>query len=418
MDQARPLGQHGSGGRAARSIGAGAAVTDLAVIETHPIQYHAPVYRELQAQFGISVTAIYGSDFSVSGYQDQEFATTFAWDINLLSGYNYLFLETIEQGGPRTAGATSVHGLREALDYVNPRAVLLTGYRPRFYRNAFRIAAKFSQPLLFRAETTDHAKKRGFLKRLLRDSALRYAYRRCSALLYVGERARQHYQRLGIDARQLIFSPYCVDTSVFRTSDDDRTELRTAKRAELGIEAHDIVLLFSGKLVPRKDPMCIIEAARLLAREERLVVVFLGSGALEPELRLAATIDPPVRARFVGFRNQRALSAYYHAADCLILPSVHDETWGLVVNEAQAHGLPCIVSDAVGCAPDLIQDSSNGAVFEHGNADDLAVAVRRTLPLLKNPAVRSRCREIVEAYSVTSAARGIAAAFEQVAPRV
>ena len=45
----------------------------LAVIETHPIQYHAPVYRAVQSEFGISVTAIYGSDFSVVGYRDQEF---------------------------------------------------------------------------------------------------------------------------------------------------------------------------------------------------------------------------------------------------------------------------------------------------------------------------------------------------------
>jgi hypothetical protein len=40
---------------------------DLAVIETHPVQYHAPVYRALQKQFCVNVTAIYGSDFSVVG---------------------------------------------------------------------------------------------------------------------------------------------------------------------------------------------------------------------------------------------------------------------------------------------------------------------------------------------------------------
>ncbi len=45
----------------------------LAVIETHPIQYHAPVYRHLQTSLGISVTAIYASDFSVAGYRDHEF---------------------------------------------------------------------------------------------------------------------------------------------------------------------------------------------------------------------------------------------------------------------------------------------------------------------------------------------------------
>ena len=71
----------------------------LAVIETHPIQYHAPVYRALQRDFGIAVTAIYGSDFSVEGYHDREFGATFAWDTDLLTGYSSTFLARAADGG-------------------------------------------------------------------------------------------------------------------------------------------------------------------------------------------------------------------------------------------------------------------------------------------------------------------------------
>ena len=387
-------------------------MTDLAVIETHPIQYHAPVYREIQQHHGLSVTAIYGSDFSVAGYKDEEFGTTFAWDTDLLSGYEHRFLSRVDNGGARTAEQASTRGLRDAITEIAPRAILLTGYNPRFYRNAFRVAARMQVPLLLRAETTDHARKRSFLKRFIRDNALRYVYNRCDQLLYVGEHSRAHFERLGMNADKLIFSPYCVDTSVFATTDVDRDEMRANKRAELAIEPNDVVILFSGKLVERKDPLRIIEAARHLTRGARPVVVFLGSGELKHNLEIAASIDPPVAVRFTGFKNQRAISAYYHAADCLVLPSVRDETWGLVVNEALAHGLPCVVSDAVGCAPDLIQDGT-GAVFEAGNTDDLAVALDRTLPLLNNAAVRSRCREAVNAYSIQNAARGIAEAFQR-----
>ena len=52
----------------------------LAVVETHPIQYHAPVYRALQGTFGVPVTVVYGSDFSISGYLDDEFGATFVAD--------------------------------------------------------------------------------------------------------------------------------------------------------------------------------------------------------------------------------------------------------------------------------------------------------------------------------------------------
>ena len=114
--------------------------------------------------------------------------------------------------------------------------------------------------------------------------------------------------------------------------------------------------------------------------------------------------------RFAGFQNQLALSAYYHAAECLVLPSIEDETWGLVVNEALAHGLPAVVSAAVGCAPDLIEDGTSGAIFEAGDADALAAALRRVFPLIDNEAARQHCRSKVHDYSVTNAARGIAAA--------
>ncbi|HEY0809348.1 MAG TPA: glycosyltransferase family 4 protein [Longimicrobiales bacterium] len=389
-------------------------MTDLAVVETHPIQYHAPVYRELQQTHGINVTAIYGSDFSVAGYTDREFGTSFAWDTDLLSGYAQRFLARVESGGARTAQKVIARGLRVALQEINPRAILLTGYSPRFYRVAFRVAATLNVPLLFRAETADHARKRNALKRWFRDNALRHVYTKCSALLYVGEHSRMHYERLGVPSDKLFFSPYCVDTTPFRAGESDRESMREIRREEVEIEDNVFVILFSGKLVPRKDPLRIIEAARLLTEGAKPVVVFLGSGQLRDDLAVAASIDPPVQVRFVGFQNQRAMSAFFHATDVLVLPSVRDETWGLVVNEALAHGVPCVVSDSVGCALDLIREGATGTVFENGNADDLAVALRRTLPLLNNTAVRTRCREIVEDYSVKVAARGIAAAFQQV----
>jgi glycosyltransferase involved in cell wall biosynthesis len=392
-------------------------VTDLAVIETHPVQYHAPVYRALQSKHGISVTAIYGSDFSVSGYHDAEFDAAFAWDTDLLSGYQHEFLATVAAGGAPRAEAVSARGLDRVLDELRPRAILLTGYQPRFYRSAFRSALRMKVPVLFRAETTDHARARGVLKSFVRDNALRYVYRRCSALLYVGEHSRRHYVRLGVDPDTLTFSPYCIDATTYQPTERDRELWRARTRAELEIAGDEHVFLFAGKLVPRKDPLRIIEAVRSLKAARRSVVVFLGAGELQPELELAASIDPPVSTRFVGFQNQRALSKYYHAADCLVLPSVHDETWGLVVNEALTHGVPAVVSSAVGCAPDLIDDGVTGAVFEAGQTDALAIALRRILPLLNNAAARERCRAIIHDYSVTNAARGIAAAFERIARR-
>src|SRR5205814_354948 len=66
---------------------------------------------------------------------------------------------------------------------------------------------------------------------------------------------------------------------------------------------------------------------------------------------------------FGAFKNQTQLPGCYVSADVLVLPSDGGETWGLVVNEAMACGLPVVVSDAVGCGPDLIEEGRTGFSF-------------------------------------------------------
>jgi glycosyltransferase involved in cell wall biosynthesis len=388
----------------------------LAVIETHPVQYHAPVYRELQRNWGIPVTAIYGSDFSVAGYRDREFGATFAWDTDLLSGYSSRFLSRVGEGGASAAGEVTTRGLRDALVEVAPDAVMVLGYRPRFHREAFLAARRAGIPILFRGETTDHARQRNALKTWARDQALRWFYRRCERLLYVGQRSHEHFHRLGCPEDKLGFSPYCVDTTPFQSDEQARARLRDLTRAALQISVDKKAVLFSGKLSGRKGPDILLRAIKQLPAEarERIVVLFLGSGELQDALQSLARQTPAIPAHFLGFQNQTQLSQYYHAADLLALPSVQSETWGLVVNDALHHGLPCLVSDAVGCAPDLIEPGKTGEVFETGSTESLAQAICRILPLTERAETRARCREKVSAYTTEKAAAGIAQAFRSI----
>jgi len=81
---------------------------------------------------------------------------------------------------------------------------------------------------------------------------------------------------------------------------------------------------------------------------------------------------------FEGFRNQTELPRFYVSADALLLPSDATETWGLVVNEGMACGLPAIVSDAVGCGPDLIVEGRTGFTYRLANDCEVADRMRRT----------------------------------------
>src|SRR4029077_8133491 len=124
--------------------------------------------------------------------------------------------------------------------------------------------------------------------------------------------------------------------------------------------------------------------------EKKVHLLWVGTGELGAELRQSchacfdalgeAPVNAPNRynrpnASFLGFLNQSEINRAYVAADCLVLPSDAKETWGLVVNEAMASGLPCIVSDACGCAEDLVQPIRPDLCFPMGET----VALERAM---------------------------------------
>lgn len=152
-------------------------------------------------------------------------------------------------------------------------------------------------------------------------------------------------------------------------------------------------------------------AAHILEKRGLQVVPLIsGTGPLEDELRsLARSLG--LRAHFAGFVNQSQLAAYLAAADLIVLPSAQ-ETWGLVVNEAMASGLPAVVSDAVGCAPDLIEDGLTGAIYPVGDTDALADAIERMVPKLGTAEIDRALRDKMQDYSVETAVAGIMTCLE------
>ncbi|MDB9374999.1 glycosyltransferase family 4 protein [Nodularia sphaerocarpa] len=388
----------------------------LAVIETHPIQYRAPVYRNLSREFNIPITVIYGSDFSVVGYQDKEFGAKFAWDTDLLSGYSSKFLSHVKTGGAQSFEEVSAQGLAATLKEIQPKALLITGYNHRLYQGAFYQGWKLQIPILFRGETTDYAIKRNKIKCLVRDRTLSLLYNSCSKLLYIGQNSENHFQHLGFSEPKLVFSPYCVDTQPFKLEIADRKLLRNTTREQLNITDTQKVLLFSGKLSYRKGVDLILPAIEKLPQEiqKQLVVLFLGNGELKSQLEKQAQVLPDTKVHFLGFQNQTQLSDYYHAADILVLPSRYSETWGLVVNEALHHGLPCIVSQAVGSAPDLVKPGVTGNIFAPDSVESLAKTIQDSLCLCNNFEVQEQCKLQISDYSVAKAAAGIAKAYNLV----
>jgi glycosyltransferase involved in cell wall biosynthesis len=384
----------------------------LAVVATHPIQYQAPLWRFLAQYPELDLWVYFGSDFSVRGSWDAGFNTRFAWDVPLTEGYSHTFLATNPNINQPADLQLHLGEFRRRLSEFQPDCLLLTGYTPLVFSLKVLLAARrLGIPLLLRADATDEAVDRGAAKAALRYLFLRVLYTQMDRFLAVGHNARRHYLSKGVPANKIYFSPFNIDSGLLARQEQELSPQRAEIRKELGFGDVDFVFLFSGKLIPKKDPLTIAQGFGSLRQihDAPWGLVVMGDGRLRGQFEAAMAAIPGMKTTFVGFQNQSRVGRFYSAADCLLLPSRWGETWGLVVNEALQFGLPALVSDRVGCRHDLIQEGETGLVFPVGDAQALAEKMARVRELMatRGPEVRAACRQKAREYSLERAAAGI-----------
>lgn len=368
----------------------------LAIITSHPIQYQAPLWRALSAA-GVKFEVWFLTPHAVSPSYDREFGRTFAWDLDLLEGYPHRFLP-IKDGWRMNR----FNGVRLASDWAgefrkrNVTHLWVEGWRFLEFWQAIRAAHRNNIKIWMRGETNDLTRRFG-VREVLRRAALRWLYRQISCFLCIGTANRRFYLSHGVPDAKLRSAPYGVDHARFRLAAAELRPRRSYWRARWNIAPHAIVLLFCGKLIAKKRPLDLIAAAQLAAPDmaRPLHLLFAGDGGLAPEVRTALARGK-VPGTITGFLNQTEIPAAYVAADCLVLPSDVGETWGLVVNEALACGLPVIVSDRCGCAEDLAQPFGHQHVFACG---DLAALARNIISVTAAPPAAGMQEKIVDAHA-------------------
>ena len=324
---------------------------------------------------------------------DPGFGKSLSWDIDLLGGYESEFLNTYQ--GRRSDSFWWLQlkpGFERQLREVGANVLWIQGWQVAAYWQAVFAAARVGTELWLRGETNTRSNAGG-IGRQFKRQILRNLLRRVDRFLYIGEANRRFYLEQGIDEERLALAPYCVDNSRFAAAATATHPERHRIREEWGIPADAFCFLFAGKFVHKKRPFDLIDAARCIQRElpgNKIHLLWVGSGELGSALRQScrtcfdaeneisvntANERDGSTASFAGFLNQSEISRAYVAADCLVLPSDATETWGLVVNEAMASGLPCIVSNACGCAEDLVQPIRPDLCYPMGDISALARAM-------------------------------------------
>ena len=381
----------------------------VAVFNTHPIQYYAPLWRKLAGFGDMGVTVYYGSDFSVRGYRDKEFEEDVVWDVPLLEGYDFRYLDgfgkvdgsSFFRPGPRSAVKALLAG--------RPDAVVMTAYHAAFWYGIAAAAAVVGSRVVMRHDASDEAYGSRGIKRAVRAVILRSLYRSVSHFAVVGERAKRHLRKFGVGESRMSWSPFCVNSDWVESQRVEWMGRRADLREALGIGKDDVALLFCGKLIEKKDPLVLIEAIRRLPDRASLHLVVAGSGPLGTEVEDAGRSVLGDRLHMLGFLNQAEIGRAYAVGDVFVLPSRARETWGLVVNEAMQFGLPAVVSDAVGCHDDLVPDTGTGRVFRAGDAGGLACALGSLMAEFPGGQARyaGACRARAAQYSLDAAAAGM-----------
>jgi glycosyltransferase involved in cell wall biosynthesis len=189
-----------------------------------------------------------------------------------------------------------------------------------------------------------------------------------AGFLVTGTANRAYYEAFGVEAERLYPCPPSVDVGRFAGPLESLEREAALWRSSLDIGADQGVLLFAGKFEPHKRPVELMRAVAQCA-PAGVVLVLVGDGVLRAEIDKVAASDP-ARFRVLPFQNQSRMPVVYRLGDLFVLPSSR-ETWGLAANEALACGRPVLLSDHVGCAPDVVDDSC-GRVFSWADPSSLS----------------------------------------------
>ncbi|HWB33418.1 MAG TPA: glycosyltransferase family 4 protein [Acidobacteriaceae bacterium] len=383
--------------------------------------------RRIAQEQDIDLTVFFGSDFSVRGYKDEGFGVGVKWDVPLLDGYKHVFLPRLRDGNRVGFAMPLNRGILGALR--NPAlaggqpafdALWVHGYATVNALHGILAGNLLGIPVLLRAESWLRDRSRSNLKLRAKELFFSTLASLVDAVLPIGTLNSEYWTHyFGASVPQFLM-PYAVDNNYFAAraaaARDDHAELRT----QLGLDPARPVILFASKLQPRKHCDHLISAYAHLSPapgvEPHPYLLIVGDGEERAALQTQAAETGFSSIRFLGFRNQSELPAFFSLASVFVLPSRH-EPWGLIVNEVMNAATPCVVSDDVGCAPDLIENGRNGYIYPVGDVKGLANALRHVLKSsLTGQSMGVNALERIQSWSFEEDIRGLRAALESVVP--
>ena len=228
----------------------------LAYLVSHPIQYQAPLLRRIALEPDIDLTVLFGSDFSVRGYQDAGFGVGVKWDVPLLEGYKHEFLPKLRDGNnvgpmmPLNYGIVS--RLRGRGGYPAFDVLWVHGYATANSMHGMLAAKALGIPVLLRAESWLRDRGRSGVKLAMKHGFFAGLKLLVDGVLPIGTQNAEYWRHYFGDDVPQFSMPYAVDNGYFARRAREAQAGRANLQAELGLDAERPVILFASKLQTRK----------------------------------------------------------------------------------------------------------------------------------------------------------------------
>lgn len=326
------------------------APLNVAVVTPIPTPYRDPFWNEFARLPGIRLSVFYCS----AGKSDRP------WTADWSREYRFEELPGRSLLGWRGPDASCFWnrtiGLRLADGAYD--AILIGGYNHLTMWTAMRHAVRRRIPFFLMCESHDRVHRARWKERIKRPF-LRWILEHAAGFLPTGALAADYLRRHGASDAVMTALPNVPDVERIQTTVENyRREDRFSAPREF---AGRPVILFVGRLIPKKRAELVIRAFRELRGPTDPVLVILGDGPLRPALeRLVDELSLRGRVHFGGFVQPDDVLRWLATASLFVLPS--SETWGVAVVEALAAGVPVVVSSEVGCCIDVVTDPALGTV--------------------------------------------------------
>ena len=338
----------------------------LVVIQTHPIQYYVPVFREL-AKAGVAMEVIFLTDSGARAYHDPGFDRVVTWDVPLLDGYRNVVLRPGVQLSKLGVLGRFDWRLSGLLGKLKPTHVLIHGYASLMNWVALAWAKLHGARILYFSDSNAAIEQKKFwwlAKRL----AVGCFFKNVDCFLSPSTANEQYLASYGAARGRIRRIPFAIDVERFGAAASTVSEKR-----------YDFI--WAGKMTAEKRPSDFLRslASASLVSGRPLRACMVGSGPQKDVCkRLAGELGISDMVDFTGFVNQADIPATLLSANTFVFTSER-EAYGLAATEAVVCGLPLIVADQIGCVNDWgpARPDENALTYRAGDVEALASCMRR-----------------------------------------